>query len=226
MMKKLVLLIAAITLLTGCSSAPAQPGRETSGISSNKITESETDTEKQTVTFGSYRDQAIKWNVLAREDGKVLLLSVHALDSKPFSETPATWDESSLRSWLNKDFYQSAFNEQERSSILKSSLESADDLKYGTRAGKNTEDYVFLLSASEAEKFLSKDEMKTSPTEYAAAQGAYTNENGDCAWWLRSPGINDNGPAYYSSQGDIGTRAHAASEDIIGVRPAIWVKAE
>lgn len=226
-MKKLVLLLMTITLLTGCASVSSQ-SNDDSKISPQVSAESagsDPVSDTRTITFGSYQNEAIQWYKLDEEDGKALLLSVHALASRPFSETPSTWDNSSLRTWLNHDFYQEAFDQEERSSILNTGLESPDDLKYGTKAGKDTEDYVFLLSASEAETYLSKGETTTSPTKYAAAQGAYTNEKGDCAWWLRSPGINDNGPAYYSSQGDIGTRAHIASESIIGVRPAIWVKA-
>lgn len=220
-MKKIAV-IMAMFLLAGCSSAAS--GKEDRSVSSETTKSSSSVASAQdTVTFGNYQNEKIEWYVLDEKDGKTLLLSVHALDSRPFNDGPATWDNSSLRSWLNGDFYNEAFSGEEQKEIQLTRLDNGDDLKYGTTVGTNTEDHVFLLSASEAKEYLNKKETVTSPTEYAASQGAYTNENGDCAWWLRSPGMDDEGPAYYSSQGDIGTRAHKGSESIIGVRPAVWV---
>lgn len=222
-MKRIAWLLA-MTLLAGCAAGTGENGsasaREESSASSQKASE------EKTVSFGNYQNEKIEWYVLDQKDGNTLLLSVHALDSRPFNDGPATWDNSSLRSWLNGEFYEDAFDSTEQQKIQTTKLDNGDDLKYGTKTGENTEDRVFLLSASEAEKYLNGEEKTTSPTKYAADQGAYTNENGNCAWWLRSPGMNDAGPAYYSSQGDIGTRAHEGSETIIGVRPAIWIASD
>lgn len=232
-MKKLIAAIMAMVLLTGCASTSQNEPSESTVVS--QTPEAATDQAEstaaassgsETVSFGSYRNRKIQWYVLDQEDGKALLLSVQALDSRPFSEEAATWDRSSIRAWLNGGFYQEAFSDSEKQNIIVRKLTSGDDLNYGTKTGQDTEDRVFLLSASEAKKYLSKGQTTTSPTDYASSQGAYTNDKGDCAWWLRSPGINDDGPAYYSSQGDIGTRAHQSSENIIGIRPAMWVNAD
>lgn len=227
-MKRLIVVIMAMALLTGCASTSANGKSESASVSTpaEPTAEQAKSTTTETVSFGNYQNQKIQWYVLHKEDGKALLLSVQALDSKPFSEEPATWDQSSIRTWLNDDFYKKAFSSSERQNIILSKLTNGDDLSYGTKAGPDTEDRIFLLSASEAAKYLSKEETVTSPTDYASSQGAYTNDGGDCAWWLRSPGMNDEGPAYYSSQGDIGTRAHQSSENIIGIRPAMWVNAD
>lgn len=216
----------AMTLLTGCSTGPSGEKPKAEAPASENAAEPAENAAAETVTFGTYQGQPIEWYVLDQDQGGALLLSVHALDSRPFSETPAQWDHSSLRSWMNGDFYQEAFTPAEQADILSSSLDNGDDLNYGTEAGENTEDNVFLLSAAEAKKYLAGDKTTTSPTYYAVSQGAYTNEDGNCAWWLRSPGMTEEGPAYYSSQGEIGSRAHKASETIIGVRPAIRVSAD
>lgn len=218
-MKKTVLFLALI-VLAGCASNTA--GNKSQSVSDEKETASSSDT----VTFGSYQGENIEWYVLTEEEGRSLLLSVHALDTRPFNDTAATWDNSSLRTWLNDEFYQDAFTADEQKEIQVTHLHNGDELGYGTATGQDTDDHVFLLSASEAEKYLSDKQTTTSPTQYALSQGAYTNDKGDCAWWLRSPGMNDDGPAYYSSQGEVGTRAHKGSETIIGVRPAIWVSAD
>lgn len=219
-MKKLALILSMV-LLAGCSSASGKANK--SIPSESKKPESVVG---NTVTFGNYQNEKIEWYVLSKKDGKTLLLSVHALEARPFNDGPATWDNSSLRSWLNSDFYNEAFTSVEQKEIQITQLDNGDDLNYGTPTGKNTEDHVFLLSAFEARKYLTGKQVKVSPTEYASSEGAYTNENGNCAWWLRSPGMEDDGPAYYSSQGDIGTRAHKGSESIIGVRPAVWVSSD
>lgn len=198
-MKKSALILALIFLAGCASNTGGTESKEESSVSSEKETASLSDT----VTFGSYQDENIEWYVLTQEDGKALLLSVHALDTRPFNDSPATWDNSSLRTWLNDEFYQDAFTADEQKEIQLTHLHNGDELGYGTAAGRDTDDHVFLLSASEAEKYLSDNETTTSPTQYALSQGAYTNDKGDCAWWLRSPGMDDDGPAYYSSQGNL-----------------------
>lgn len=229
MKRWLFAIVMAAVFLTGCGSSASEKTMATLAEGDTAVSASAASPEMtagsqmQTVVFGKYKNQDIDWYILTEDDQKTFLLSVHAIDTRPFSESPACWDQSSLRAWLNDDFYREAFRAEEQEKILLTKSDNGDDLHYGTRAGENTEDHVFLLSASEARKYLNREETVTTPTEYAAEQGAYMNENGNCAWWLRSPGIHDDGPAYYSSQGDIGTREHKGSENIIGVRPAIWV---
>lgn len=226
MKKRSVFLISSISaafLLSACGSSSTSVSSEESEGAAASAAAASAGSIPETVAFGSYQNERIEWYVLKEEDGKALLLSVHALDARPFNDGPSTWDHSSLRAWLNDAFYQEAFSEEEQQKIQLSELNNGDDLGYGTETGESTEDRVFLLSASEAQNELPHEETVTSPTDYALSQGAYVNEAGNCAWWLRSPGMNDEGPAYYSSQGSIGTRAHQGSEKIIGVRPAVWV---
>ena len=138
-----------------------------------------------------------------------------------------TWEESDLRATLNGAFLDAAFTDAERSVIFEVALNNGDDMGYGTPVGANTTDRVFLLSVEEGLRYLPNASDRTvSPTPYAVKQGAYTNGEGNCAWWLRSPGMTDTSPAYFASAGDVGNRAHEVNENIIGVRPALWIKAE
>ena len=187
-----------------------------------------------TVHFGRYPQQTdeeepIEWLVLDEQDGQMLLLSKDCLASLPWhnAHTAVTWDMSDLRVWLNGEFLENAFSEEEQSMIVLCDLDNSDVLQYGTPVGADTRDRVFLLSGDEGEKYLTNDELRTAvPTRYALSQGAYTNAAGQCAWWLRSPGMTETSPAYYASVGSIGSRAHEANETIIGVRPAMWIKME
>lgn len=158
---------------------------------------------------------------------KVLLLSNECIESLPWHKTreSITWDKSDIRAWLNGDFLKSAFTREEQNAILSIDLNNGDDWKYGTPAGKNTQDKIFLLSGAEINKYFSSDEDRTvKPTSYAISHGAYTSVRGNCAWWLLSPGMTRTSPAYIASAGSVGNRAHEVNETIIGVRPAILVK--
>ena len=104
---------------------------------------------------------------------------------------------------------------------------SADkNLAYNTEPGNATQDKVFLLSISEANKyFTSNNARKCKPTAYAKKQGAYTNDGGWCWWWLRSPGHWQAEAARVSIVGGVneyGVVAHIPG----AVRPALWIEEE
>lgn len=200
------------------------------GIAENPTTETAI---SENVTFGSYPQQndnaePIEWIVLNDDNESIMLLSKYCLASLPWHNKyeAVTWDKSDIRKWLNGDFPETAFSKTEQDAIVPTVPDNEDDLKYGTHVGENTTDSVFLLSTGEAMTFLDTDERTAAPTAYALKQGAYTNGSGNCAWWLRSPGMTDTSPAYFASSGEIGTRAHEVNEQIIGVRPVIRVKKE
>lgn len=70
--------------------------------------------------------------------------------------------------------------------------ESQENSSWATSGGKITTDQIFLLSYMEANKYFSSDnDRRCKPTEFAKAQGASTNDKGNCRWWLRSPGFLD-----------------------------------
>ena len=154
------------------------------------------------------------------------LLSRDSLASLPWDKSGknTVWATCSLRAWLNGEFFRTAFTKEEQSAILEKENANGDDLGYGTFAGKNTRDRVFLLSGAELNRLVPENQRTARATNQAKKQGAYTNASGNIAWWLRSPGMNAKSPAYLASAGAIGNRAHEMTETIIGVRPAIRVK--
>ena len=185
---------------------------------------------KMTVYLGSYpqsntEPEPIEWLVLAENDDQMLLLSREVLVSLPWhnTHTAVTWDNCDLRAWLNGEFLESAFSGEEQAAILSVTLDNSDDYGYDTPVGTSTQDQVFLLSVSEVQAYLPEDLRTVAPTSYALSHGAYTNGEGQCAWWLRSPGMTPTSPAYLASAGTIGSRAYEVDETIIGVRPALWV---
>ena len=163
------------------------------------------------VQFGKYYQASgsemtpIRWLVLDEDSSTLLLITKDCIDSLPYNETRAnvSWENCTLRQWLNGEFLRTAFTAQEQEAISRN---------------------VFLLTLDEARKYMPSDsERKCSPTSYAVSRGAYTNGEGLCAWWTSSPGKTRQQAAYFSSYGTVGSRPHYVDETIIGVRPVVRV---
>ena len=202
------------------------------------------------VTFGHYPQSSegndtteIEWLVLARDGNKALLISRYGLDAKPYNTawTSITWEECTLRTWLNGTFLNKAFTAEEQKGILLTNVDNGSGQGYSewsTYGGNNTQDRVFLLSYAEANKYLSvtyddENNMKSrvAPTAYALKQGAYTSgsnitEDGTAAgwWWLRSPGFDQHNAASVYTGGSLGY--YNVSNDNGCVRPALWINLE
>lgn len=170
---------------------------------SNNSDQNIADSEKKDyLLFGKYLYGAeksknpIKWIILEKyNDGTALLISKYGLDVRKYNNfsEDVTWETCSLRNWLNNDFYNTAFNEYEKQEIITANIVNDDNVEFGTDGGNNTEDNVFLLSIAEEARLIDAEIMKTEVTPYAKAKAegkepAWTNDDGYCWWWLRSPG--------------------------------------
>ena len=189
------------------------------------------------VTFGHYEQdnntengtEPIEWLVLDVQDGKALLLSRYGLYAQQYntSYSSVTWETCSLRAWLNGEFLNSAFSAKEQQAIQLATVDnSSGQGRSGnsTSGGEDTKDHIFLLSYAEAWKYFSSESARQcQPTKYAVAHGAFTY-NGNCWWWLRSPGLSS------SSACNVGTagacRNYFVTYDYVTVRPALWVDLE
>ncbi len=187
------------------------------------------------VIFGTYPQREggkdatpIEWQVLEydAQQGRSLLISRYALDCRPYhqEDTAVTWEESSLRAWLNGDFLRQAFTEEESLAILETPVDNSAAQGYRpwkTDGGSDTLDRIFLLSFAESWKYFKADEARAcSPTAYAAERGAYTGY-GRCWWWLRSPGYEQNYAAFVYLFGSR-TYYYVVSPSV-GVRPVLWI---
>ena len=144
--------------------------------------------------FGHYEQngdesspEPIEWIILDSRDGKLLLLSSCSLDFRPYNDSfgDVTWETCSLRAWLNGDFLEAAFTEEEQAAIALTRVDNSSEQGYfsSSDGGADTEDRVFALSWKEF-KSLGKSKKTCSPSAYAKAAGG-----NDTAWWLRSPGM-------------------------------------
>lgn len=190
------------------------------------------------VKFGSYEQdddetngaESIEWIVIAKDDEKTLLLSKYGLDSHKYYEyldiyDEVTWEESAIRQWLMRSFSKEAFNEDERKIIVEGELVNEDNVEYGTNGGKNTLDQIFLLSTDEVKKYLTEEALRMClPSEYAfsSCEVSINGKNGNCYWWLRSPGKNPTTAMCIGAHGEFIDNNSTANRHN-AVRPAIWI---
>lgn len=188
-----------------------------------------------TVFFGAYEQdnntsngkEDVEWLVLEVKDGKALVVSKYALDCKQYntSNTNVTWETCTLCKWLNTDFINSAFSSDEKAKIPTVTVSA--DKKHGHSAnpGNATQDQVFLLSITEANKYFnSTGARQCEPTDYAVANGAWESNSGNfCWWWLRSPGVTQNSAAHVSGGGIVSSAGYDVDYNNGAVRPAMWI---
>ncbi|MBQ2991648.1 MAG: hypothetical protein IJD60_10240 [Clostridia bacterium] len=194
-------------------------------------------------TFGVYEQdnvldngmEPIEWRVLAIEGNEILAISQYALDSQPYNDKGgyARWVKASLRTWLSTEFYNTAFNDEEKACII------TKDLKNWKEAN-TSDDPVTLIDCDEAKKlFANHDDRQCTPTAYCIAQGARLstkyNRTKDgpmnVNWWLRQHSWESNyRGAYVAMSGGVmtcgGNKDGTASNAKIAVRPAIYLNAD
>lgn len=198
---------------------------------------------------GFFKMEPIRWRVLSVEGSSAFLMADQILDSHCFNEYPwkdknqngkadedeiITWKDSSLRSWLNNEFYNKAFSSKEKDAILQSEHENEGSTekeetingRFLFPEGGVTQDKVFLLSRSEAEN--EKYGMPNNGIGLVSRQTTYTDYGKkDRRWstvkyWLRAP------RAYGVYEGDFGWSIYAdAGEPTVeshdGVRPCVYI---
>ena len=60
------------------------------------------------------------------QDGKALLISNKVIDYRPFGRGTDVWENSGLRSWLNKTFLETAFTEEEQAVIVTTTVDNSE----------------------------------------------------------------------------------------------------
>lgn len=205
--------------------------------------------------FSKDDPEPIEWLVLDNDGKEALLLSRFGLDRKPFhnEKVDISWRDCDLRKWLNSEFLDKAFTDDEKRWIADSNTGNAKD---------ETLDKVFCLSLDEAYKYFGNvtdnmgckekwhsdiqdadwwvnRERSCPPTAFAISHGAVQGKNiskkkvkikspewwiDNCGYWLRSPGAKANRAAYVTFSGAAGKDGAPVTAGIFAVRPALRVK--
>ena len=192
---------------------------------------------KITIIMGEYpqtcgmKKEPVEWIVLKEEQQRCLCISKYLLDCKPYHDSSKniTWQDCTLRNWLNHDFLMQTFSNEEREKILLSTIENP---------AENTRDYIFLLSTDEVEEYVDYEERGAMTTAYARSQGAWfidenCEEENKGTWWLRYYGdFRDKEEGKYdfiscvNFDGYIERAAQGVEEADSCIRPAFWLRTD
>lgn len=192
------------------------------------------------ISFGHYEQDGsqkngpedIEWTVLDVQGNRALLLSRYALDSQPYNVDyeAVTWENSTIRNWLNNVFFNTAFTIEEQNSILLTTVDNSNmqgNRCWNDQGQNNTKDNVFLLSYAESDLYFEDDESRRCiPTKYAVSMGSETKNYiygtpNTGWWWLRSPGEKPHYAAFVNYDGE--RFSNAVGNDYLSVRPALWI---
>lgn len=148
-----------------------------------------------------------QWIVLDRQDGKALL-SLYMADNKhPFHDKKeeVTWENCSLRHYLNNEFMTKTFSQQEQKIVSDTKVINGANPEFGTDGGSDTIDKLYLMSETEYEQYKKKlkDKVKTMR--------------------LRTPGKDATATTYVSDLKKVVTYGFPVDENGACIRPAMWV---
>lgn len=160
-----------------------------------------------------FKYEPLTWRVLDPDEGYVMCENVidsqayqnfvikkdgSLYNSKDYTNYVSDWETCTLRQWLNKTFYNTAFSREEKMLIGTTYLEN--NSTDGTWLSTDTADKIFVLSYNDAVNsaygFDSSDEAfdearKIKGTAYSKCQGLYIDDEGAAYWWLRTPGDSE-----------------------------------
>ncbi|MBO5371555.1 MAG: CAP domain-containing protein [Lachnospiraceae bacterium] len=103
------------------------------------------------IAFGEYEGKSLNWRVLEVEDNYAYILSENIITEKAFHDVleGTNWENCTLRSWLNNEFYTTAFTEEQQNAIITSYIrgdEHGYEGKEGWTEEESIQDKIFLLS--------------------------------------------------------------------------------
>ena len=214
------------------------------GYTSSKDNSYQDDNGYYTNIIYYFKFESLVWRILDPMDNFVMCNSI--IDSQAYQNFiyhngtnfynsldcinyASDWATSSIRNWLNNEFYNTAFSINEKEHIGISNLENKSVYINGYD-GVETEDKIFLISfhdsLNSAYGFnpLWEEENQARQlecTDYAKCQGAYTDESSNYnSWWLRSPSFSINVAAVdYTGHSEY-YYPHGLGETNVGVVPA------
>lgn len=161
------------------------------------------------IHYGINNGQKMWWKVLKTQGRMAMIITTYNICEMKYHQPyiAITWHDCTLRKWLNNEFYNGYFTQDERAKILPCKLINDNNPNYGTLGGAPTTDKVFLLSINEVNTLFANNQ--------ARANGSW--------WWLRSPGCEPRAVANVESDGEVDASGYRVGSDG-GVRPVIWIK--
>ena len=167
------------------------------------------------------KPEPVEWLVVEKfSDRAVCVISKYVLDAKAFcdgKDMADSWSGSTLRSWLNGEFFDKAFSAAEKRRILDAAVHDA---------GRTlVRDKVFIPCDEEVKAIFGNNIRKRvcAPTAYAKEAGVYLFEGSEYAWWW----TKGNSLVIHSCINHEGfTQPVYARAYTVGVRPMMWIRPE
>ncbi|MBQ6439749.1 MAG: fibronectin type III domain-containing protein [Mogibacterium sp.] len=175
-----------------------------------------------------YKEAPIRWKIISCSGSNYVLISEKVLEMRDFGYMGA-WEDSKMRSWLNNEFFNTAFTAVEQEKILPANVTVVNQTYDQWRLRQDgheetTIDKVWLLYDEEVQGgsygFTDDQSRVAYATDYVDTSG------GAVQWWLRgysgwSYGNRQN--TYVNAEGALKGWYQTYSK---GVRPVISVRKE
>lgn len=205
------------------------------------------------VCFGTYEQdgltengpEKIRWRVLEKKNGRLLVITEKVIAFQEYNKDKihtnyppdVTWEQCTLRTWLNNDFYNSVFTDNEKNQIPTVNVHTEGRNYYATTTGGNdTKDKMFCLSLEEAATYLKTTEGAVA---YATRQvlleedwttieqiksGEVNLDTTTDSYWLRTPGDYGNSFAMHIElDGEVNFDGRTVNSSC-GVRPSTYIE--
>lgn len=171
------------------------------GNAANNVKREDKNMSRRSITLGTWDGKPIQWLVLKEEGLATLVISKDTIGECLFdgNSSNSSWAHSSLRTFLNNDFYEKVFTAEEKKKIVNAKL---------TDVG-NAKDNIFILSENEVRTFLSKEN-----DDY---ERKFNRQCGYCCW-TRTPSGNNVRRGYFDCW------CSRSPNNYYQVRPAMWIK--
>ena len=206
-----------------------------------------------TISFGRYLQridtypEPVLWEITKKDETgtKALLVAKSVLDAQPYhsEEVDISYADCALRTWLNNEFYNACFNDEEKARIIETTMYTGEE---------EITDLVFLPSLAEAfPNGSTVPQRRGRATYYAYINGVrgynethydppvrsqrnfflyengygYSESHNYCCWFVRTQSPND--VTIVNGWGETETLLTEFYDSYtVGVRPAIWISIE
>lgn len=175
-------------------------------------------------------NKKLQWRVLEKNETKCLVLSTYLTETgyRYNYNGEAVWESSEVRSYLNNEYLNEAFDDSEKAFMLDTELVNSIATNTGSIGGNNTIDKIFLLSADEVLKYMPEEKLRRAIGRNIAAN----NYLGYMSWMLRTPVFSEN--EYKQLIAGVGMKGNLCNDSEecfsvdseIGLRPAMWIDLE
>lgn len=201
-------------------------------------------------SFGTWQERPLRWRVLALRDGMIWALALESVAERPFhgvADQAVSWENCDLRVWLNGDFAQQAFSDQEASCLVPQPVGADENPEFDAASSVTCEaaaaiDAVDAVDADDVTGAASPVTCEAAPAADAASAGAFDRvfcpsyaqvsqlipaehrralAGGNGMWWLRTHGGAPGFAAYVHNNGWINAYGYNVDEARVCVRPAV-----